>query len=286
MPKPAEGKASFRTEPVRAAMGRGSDALLSYYLEDIRKAPAPAADEGALFRLYRDGNKNARETLIASNMRFVVKVAFEYRACPIPMADLISEGALGLIHAVETFDPDRGVKFISYAVWWIRAALTKSIREKGYLIRLPANQFLKLRRALQAERFGGLEEDDVRVLRQLSQGCASLDAVPAGSSQSWTEMLPDDRAPDPSVEAEIALGAELTERILAGLSDREREVLRDSYGLEADTPLTLKEVGYNLDLSSERIRQIRATALKKIRRDPDIGYLRDRYASLQGGRRS
>jgi RNA polymerase primary sigma factor len=272
-------------DTVRPLAGLGSDASLKRYLEDIRKAPQlRAEDESELFQLFRKGSRAARERLIAANMRFVVKVALEYRACPMPMSDLISEGALGLIHAVETFDPGRGVKFISYAVWWIRSHITKSLNEKGYLIRLPANQYFRLRKALQAERNGRFEEEDLRVIRQLSQGCASLHSPHPGTGRSWSDLLPDATAPNPEIQAEIAVGSGLTERMLAAMPERERRILQRTYGLGNENPVTLKEVGRDLSLSAERVRQLRALALRRMRSDPEYAPLRERYACLSEAR--
>ena len=272
-------------DTVRPAAGFGSDASLKRYLEDIRKAPQLKADEESeLFHLFRKGSRAARERLIAANMRFVVKVALEYRACPMPMGDLISEGALGLIHAVETFDTGRGVKFISYAVWWIRSHITKALNEKGYLIRLPANQYFRLRKALQAERYGSWEEEDLRVIRQLSQGCASLHAPHPGSGRSWSDVLPDPAAPDPEVQAELAVGSGLTERMLSAMPERERRILQRTYGIGNENPVTLKEVGRDLSLSAERVRQLRALALRHMRSDPAYAPLRERYACLAEAR--
>ncbi|MEO7779006.1 MAG: RNA polymerase sigma factor RpoD/SigA [Fibrobacteria bacterium] len=264
-----------------ASSAQHCDYILRAYLEDIRKAAQlPGQAEGGLFRLYRQGNARARARLIGANMRFVVKVALEYRACPMPVADLISEGSIGLIHAVETFDPQRGVKFISYAVWWIRSYITKALNEKGYMIRLPANQYFRLRKALQAEKQGRLEDEDLRVIRQLSQGCSSLSVTPAGSGKPWSEMLADRRAADPSLQSELSQGRRLTETMLSRLSERERMVVKGFYGIGDENPVTLKEVGRSLNLSSERIRQIRKQAIKKIRMDPTVGPLRDRYECL------
>ena len=266
-------------------LGLAADASLKRYLEDIRKAPPLDADmESELFRLCRKGSRAARERLIHANMRFVVKVALEYRACPMPLSDLISEGAFGLIHAVQTFDPGRGVKFISYAVWWIRSHITKALNEKGYLIRLPANQYFRLRKALQAERHGRLEEEDLRVLRQLSQGCASLQSPQPGTGRSWSDMLADASAPDPAIQTDLAVGARVTEQILASMPERERRILRRTYGLGNENPVTLKEVGEDLSLSAERVRQLRAQALRRMRTDPAYAPLRERYACLAEAR--
>jgi RNA polymerase primary sigma factor len=265
----------------RPSAGPASDPSLKRYLDDIRKAPQlRAQDESELFRLYRKGSRAARERLIISNMRFVVKVALEYRACPMPMSDLISEGSLGLIHSVETFDPARGVKFISYAVWWIRSHITKALNEKGYLIRLPANQYFRLRKALQAERHGRIEEEDLRIIRQLSQGCASLHAPQPGTGRSWSDALPDPRSPDPGMLAEVAVGQGITERMLENMPERERHILKRTYGIGDENPVTLKEVGRDLSLSAERVRQLRSQALRRMRSEPAYAPLKERYGCL------
>ena len=272
-------------DTVRGAAGLGGDMALKRYLDDIRKAaPLKSEAEAALFRLCKQGSRRARERIIAANMRFVVKVALEYRVCPMPVADMISEGAIGLIHAVETFEPARGVKFISYAVWWIRSHITKALNEKGYMIRLPANQYFRLRKALQAERNGRLEEEDLRVIRQLSQGCASIHAGQPGTGRPWSDVLRDERAPDPGLEAELATGGNLTERFLASLPEREHRIIRRTFGIGNENPVTLKEAGTVMGLSAERVRQIRTNALRRLRQDPAWEPLRERYESLARSR--
>ena len=274
-------------ESVRSATGLGGDMALKRYLDDIRKAqPLKADAETNLFRLFRKGSRSARERIIAANMRFVVKVALEYRSCPMPVADMISEGAIGLIHAVETFDPARGVKFISYAVWWIRSHITKALNEKGYMIRLPANQYFRLRKALQAERNGRLQEEDLRIIRQLSQGCASLHAGQPGTGRPWSDVLGDASAAEPDTQAELALGEGLVERFLDGLPDREGRIMRRTFGIGSENPVTLKEAGQVLGLSAERVRQIRTHALQRMRQDDAYAPLRDRYECLERARRA
>ncbi len=257
-----------------------ADVSLRRYLDDIRKAePLAPGEEAALFGLYRGkGSREARARIIAANMRFVVKVALRFRACPMPLCDLISEGALGLIHAVETFDAGRGVKFISYAVWWIRSHITKALNEKGFLIRLPANQYFRLRKAA-SDRREGPEDEGLRVLRRISQGCVSLDGSPPGG-RPWSDTLTDPTAPDPALQAELASGSGLTERMLEAMPDRERSILRRTFGIGTGHPSTLKEVGRDLSLSAERVRQLRSLALLRLRADPALHPLRERYASL------
>src|SRR6267142_7084044 len=173
-----------------------TDETLKRYLEDIRKtSPIDRKDEHLLFKLCREGNRAAREKLVSANMRFVLKVALQYRGCPIPLPDLVNEGCMGLIRAVESFDSSRGIKFISYAVWWMKAFITKSINETGSMIRLPANQCLRVRKALKEQGHGKDLEEDVRSLLQTAGKGMSFDA-PMGpdSKTSFQEILRDDRA--------------------------------------------------------------------------------------------
>ena len=212
-------------------------------------------------------------------MRFVVKVALEYRSCPMPLSDLISEGSLGLIQAVESFDPSRGVKFISYAVWWIRSHITKALNERGFMIRLPSNQYFRLRKAQQLERQGKPAEEDLRLIKQLSMGCVSLHAD-AGTDRSWSDFLADKRAVDPALATEVARDKKVTGQALSGLTENEQIVLKRTFGFETECQLNLKEVGQILGLSSERVRQIRKSALNKIRSSEHRATLRDRYVGL------
>ena len=132
-----------------------TDTTLKRYLEDIRRtAPLSREEEQILFQKAKEGDKIARKKLISANMRFVLKVAIQYRGCPIPLPDLVSEGAMGLVRAIESFEHTRGLKFISYGVWWIKAYITRAINEQGNLIRLPANQHLRVRKALHEQSRG------------------------------------------------------------------------------------------------------------------------------------
>ena len=132
-----------------------TDTTLKRYLEDIRRtAPLSREEEQILFQRAKEGDKIARKRLISANMRFVLKVAIQYRGCPIPLPDLVSEGAMGLVRAIESFEHTRGLKFISYGVWWIKAYITRAINEQGNLIRLPANQHLRVRKALHEQSRG------------------------------------------------------------------------------------------------------------------------------------
>ena len=256
------------------------DDCLRRYLDDIRKTEILVKDEEqSLFDSYRGGSRVARNRLIQSNMRFVVKVALEYRTCPMPLSDIISEGAVGLIHAVETFQVDRGVKFISFAVWWIRSHITKALNEKGYMIRLPSNQYNRLRKAQKTERLGKPVEADLRTIKQLSLGCVSLDGL-AGMNRTWSDCIADKGAIDPGLNAEVVRDERITRNAISDLTETEQLVLKSSFGFETECPLNLKEVGELVGKSSERVRQIRKNAIDKIRSGEHSVELRDRFVGL------
>jgi len=243
------------------------DTSLKRYMEDIRKtAPISRAEEQALFRLARRGDAQARERLVKANMRFVLKVALQYRGCPIPLPDLVSEGAMGLIRAVESFDTSRGIKFISYAVWWMKAYITKAINETGSMIRLPANQCLRVRKALKEHALGKDLDEQVKALMQTSGRGLSFDA-PLGhdTKTTYQEVLRDDRAQNAEDELERGAVRDLVRELISELPEREAQVITGLFGMDQNAPLTLREVGMDLNISHERVRQLRDQALRRIR---------------------
>ncbi len=254
------------------------DDVLRRYLDDIRQTtPLSRAEEHILFKLAARGNTQAREKLVAANMRFVLKVALQYRGSKIPLQDLVSEGSMGLIRAIESFDYSRGLKFISYAVWWIKAYITRAINEQSGLIRLPANQHLRVKRAVKEARKVEDISDDIRSLLLISEGGLSIDE-PMGSDdgKSYGDLMADDKALSPEVETEIVRTEEITQTILKELPIREAEVIRGLFGIDHDSPRNLREVGEALNISHERVRQLRDQALKRIRKATGRHFLRER----------
>lgn len=260
----------------------GSDEALKLYLEDIRKTrPIDRKDEQELFRLCRRGNKTARAKLVQANMRFVLKVALQYRGCPIPLPDLVSEGAMGLIRAIESFDHSRGLKFISYAVWWIKAYITRAINEQGSLIRLPANQHLRVRKALKEKSRGQELEDDIRELIQLGESGISFEApLKSDGKTTYSEVLADSRAANPESETEVQSVEALAKEMLSELPEREALVLKGLFGINHEAPQTLREVGEVLNVSHERVRQLRDQALGRIRKGNSGDILREKFAGF------
>jgi RNA polymerase primary sigma factor len=256
-----------------------TDASLKRYMEDIRKtSPISRQEEQRLFERFRKGDPAARERLIKANMRFVLKVALQYRGCPIPLPDLVNEGCMGLIRAVESFDSSRGIKFISYAVWWMKAYITKSINETGSLIRLPANQCLRVRKALKEQGHGQELDEAVRGLLQTAGKGMSFDApVGADSKTTFQEILRDDHAANPEDEFEKGATGELVREILSELPEREAQVITGLFGMDQNSPQTLREVGLGLNISHERVRQLRDQALRRMRSSGTFDKLQRKY---------
>lgn len=258
---------------------------LSMYLNEIRNIPLLSADEEAsLVKEAAGGNKAARNKLVESNLRFVVKIAKEYVNRGIEFEDLIDEGNAGLIQAVNHFDPNAGVKFISYAVWWIRQSIMKALYEFGHEIRLPmnrANELVNIEKArkligenkseaAQAKEIAdmlGMDEGIVRNLMSVSREMKSLDrnVRDDAGSETFGELIADNKYKTPEDETmENALHEDM-EEVLSNLSPKEERILRLRYGFDGREPMSLKEVGDEIGLTKERIRQIEKHALSTIR---------------------
>ncbi len=265
----------------RAATPPGS---LDQYLREISTYPLIDRDEeGVLARKIRRGDREALEKLVNSNLRFVVSIAKKYQNQGVALADLINEGNLGLIRAAEKFDETRGVKFISYAVWWIRQAILQALAEQSRIVRVPLNRAGELHRigkrsSALVQELGreptvgelaeGLEVDADELYKTMSIAMAhlSLDAplVP-GEDNKLLDYLPDDVRPGPEQEAfEKALKINV-EAALSTLKPREAKILRLYYGLDGEEAMTLEEIGQQLGVTRERVRQIKERALARLR---------------------
>jgi len=257
-----------------------TDATLKRYLDDIRRtSPLSREEEAWLFE--NKSNPIARQKIVDANMRFVLKVAIQYRGCPIPLPDLVSEGAMGLIRAIESFDCTRGLKFISYGVWWIKAYITRAINEQGNLVRLPANQHLRIRKGLKKQAKGQEVSEAVMDLIQLGQKGVSIDSpLNIDSKSSYAESLPDATAADPESSSEIQAIEDGIRDILKALPEREYNVLAGIYGIGLNTPQTLREVGESMNISHERVRQLRDQALKRITHTVTKEFLKENLEAL------
>ena len=266
---------------------------LQAYLREIRKAPLfTPQEEFAMATRARQGDFAARQLMIERNLRLVVSIAKNYLGRGLPMTDLIEEGNLGLMHAIEKFEPERGFRFSTYSSWWIRQHIERAIMHQARLVRLPVhvmrelNHVLKARRALEAAFEGdgdrrasaediatamGRSAQDVAALLKLAEVPTSLDAPldwrdGGNGSESMLDRVVDDSAIDPMALTLSNEVESLLEIGLGELNDREREVLAGRYGLRDREAETLEVLAARLDLTRERIRQIQQEALAKLRR--------------------
>jgi RNA polymerase primary sigma factor len=257
---------------------------LSMYLKEINKvALLTRAEEEKYARLAAAGNQIAKDRLVAANLRFVVNVAKKYQNQGLALDDLISEGNIGLINAIERFDVDKGYHFISYAVWWIRQAILKAICEKSRTIRLPLNranelvQIEKMRKEMFSEQ--GLEPEDQELARRLGMNEAQVRDLLDISREMISLETPVYTDRDTSVlsdfledgnhlspEAETIQGSLKSDLNLAleTLSEKESKILELRFGLNDKQPLSLKEIGEKFNLTKERIRQIEKKALQRL----------------------
>ncbi len=257
---------------------------LDQYLRDISIYPLiTREDEVDLAQRIRAGEQEALDKLVRSNLRFVVSVAKKYQNQGVSLSDLINEGNLGLIRAAHKFDETKGIKFISYAVWWIRQAILQALAEQSRIVRVPLNRAGTLHRigkrasallqelgreATHAEIADGMDitEEEVARTMAISQTHLSLDApMSPGEDNRLLDYLPDTESRTPD---EDMFDKALTESIhdaLRGLKEREAKILRLYFGLDGAEPMTLEEIGEVLNITRERVRQIKEKALSRLR---------------------
>ena len=260
------------------------DASVQRYLKELRRyPPMTRAEEEETLRLARKGDQKAIERLITSNLRFVVSVALEYQGRGVPLSDLIAEGNVGLMEALNRFDEKRGYKFISYAVWWIRQAILNSLKRTS-TVSMPANRQEDMDRM--ARRWGQMTQElgrvptldevarDMKISRKRAERalrCVRSDLSlespldPLGEQTLQHVLKAEDPEPDRCVLDRDRLEL-IGESLVRCLDDREAEVIRAYFGLGGDERRTLGEIGTNLGVTRERVRQIRNRALGKLNR--------------------
>ena len=293
-------EAELNAEPVEEEIdisvpeGISIDDPVRMYLKEIGKVPLLTADEEIeLAQRMEQGDEEAKKRLCEANLRLVVSIAKRYVGRGMLFLDLIQEGNLGLIKAVEKFDYRKGYKFSTYATWWIRQAITRAIADQARTIRIPVhmvetiNKLIRVSRQLLQE-YGrepqpeeiaaemGIPEDKVREIIKIAQEPVSLE-TPIGEEEDshLGDFIPDDDAPAPAEAAAFTLLKKQLMSVLSTLTPREEMVLKLRFGLEDGRARTLEEVGKEFKVTRERIRQIEAKALRKLRHPSRSRKLKD-----------
>jgi len=266
-------------------MALQTDSSLKLYLREISKTDLLTVEEEVkLARKIKRGDKKARAHMIKANLRLVVKIAQDYSGYGLPLADLISEGNIGLMKAVERFDPKKGGKLSTYAAWWIKQSIKRALANQSKTIRLPVHmvdKIAKMRRisSMLSESLGreptdeelseelGLQRRKLAMLKQASQRPTSLDApINDGESTNFSEIIGDERAESPfQMLADKNMHHQL-DGLLGVLDERERRIIDERFGLNGKKPMTLEDVGREFGVTRERIRQLQNVALDKMRR--------------------
>jgi RNA polymerase primary sigma factor len=274
--------------------GVGIEDPVRMYLKEIGKVPLLSADEEiSLAQRMEVGEREAKKRLAEANLRLVVSIAKRYVGRGMQFLDLIQEGNLGLIKAVEKFDYRKGYKFSTYATWWIRQAITRAIADQARTIRIPVhmvetiNKLIRVQRQLLQElgrepfpeeiaKEMNMPVDRVREIQKISQEPVSLE-TPIGEEEDshLGDFIQDDNVPVPAEAAAFTLLKEQLMEVLGTLTDREQKVLRLRFGLDDGRARTLEEVGKDFNVTRERIRQIEAKALRKLRHPSRSRKLKD-----------
>ena len=260
--------------------------VLSIYLSEINRIPLISHDEEyELAVKAKSGDRKAREKLLNANLRFVVSVAKKFRGQGLPLSDLINEGNIGLITALDKFEPEKGYHFISYAVWWIRQSIMKALSEKGRAVRLPLNrtnelmQIQKAQKAIMHDKetsdpsvddiaeMTGLDKALINNLLSVSHEMVSFDSpIKKGEESDTTfgDFIEDDADGPENQVVDSSLKSDVR-ALLTVLSDKERDIITRRFGLDGEEPMSLKEIGDVYGLTKERIRQIEKRALERLR---------------------
>jgi RNA polymerase primary sigma factor len=266
-------------------MSYESDSSLKLYMREIAKTPLlTIAEENELAERIKAGDEKARTQMIKANLRLVVKIAHDYSGYGLSLSDLISEGNIGLMNAVERFDPEKGGKLSTYGAWWIKQSIKRALANQSKTIRLPIHMVDKIARMRRissslAEDLGrepsddelaaelGLPRQKIAMLKQAAQRPASLDApIHEGEATEYGEIVSDESASDPlEMLTDKNMHAEIN-GLLSILNERERRIIDERFGLSGLKPMLLEDVGREFGVSRERIRQLQNSALAKMRK--------------------
>lgn len=296
-----EGEEDFNIDLESATYDEVADDSVKLYLREIGKIPLLTAEEEyELAQKIINGTekekKRAKDKMAESNMRLVVSIAKRYSGRGLDFLDLIQEGNTGLLRAVEKFDPDKGFKFSTYATWWIRQAITRAIADQARTIRIPVhmvetiNKVLRTQRRLTQElnrepsteeiaKAMGMEPEKIEYVMKIKQDIASLDASVGRDGEdddsSLGDFIEDEDRVSPEDSAATQLLKEQIASILQTLTDREQKIIKMRFGIGGGKSHTLEEVGAEFSVTRERIRQIEAKALAKLRKNKDTKKLHE-----------
>lgn len=280
-----ESKTDALSQP---SLGKGGNDAINMYMKELRAYPLLSREEEIHYgRLSRDGDKESRKKMIVCNLRLVLKIARKYYQSGVDLLDLIEEGNLGLMHAVEKFDPERGFRFSTYATWWIRQNIERAIMNQRHIVRLPIhvqkeyNTFKKKIREQGSEINETTSIDDIskslsepvdrvrQVIEWNERSFSTVSKDDDGNVSNIVDFLPDDEVADPSHLLELEDEKSRFDLYQSDLNDRDREILIRRFGIDGSKPLTLGELGKSFGISRERVRQIIQRATQKIRQDLD-----------------
>lgn len=235
--------------------------------------PLTKEEETELFKLVQKGNTLAKVKILQANMKFVINVANKYSNESLRPEDLINEGAIGLWRAIESFDYTRGVKFITYAVWWIKAFIARAISEKGSLVRLPLNQQARIHKC-KTGIHANHSNDEIRELDTIGGRHRSLgDSVNSDGSLTLEDVLSDNNTDPVDSDIENEFLQKFTNKLLNKIPERERRIIKDLNGIDAPHAKSIREESTALKLSRERIRQLRDQAIARLQNLNSDGHL-------------
>jgi len=273
---------SRNNEPVSEVSEISADSLQLFLTEIGKVDLLTAAQEVELAKRIERGDHCAKQRMVEANLRLVVSIAKRYRSQGLPFLDLIQEGTIGLVRAVEKFDHRKGFKFSTYATWWIRQAVARALADKARTIRMPVHVVEKLNRILRTERQfraeSGREPTSAEIALELEMSVAEVEQIrrdsqtpvslakPIGEmgEAEFGDLLVDESDQLPDEQVESILRNETLSRLLETLPSREREILDRRYGLDGGHPATLDELGRTFDVTRERIRQLEKKSLSKL----------------------